>query len=175
MYMANILQTKHAIVVIYDYCLSACADYFLVASDRTYVASKSVVGWHRGLPSYRICGHDDSSKILFEHTDWYDRMLGGDKKNEVCDTLELAKDFFDKRGIDPGFTNRPQSKYAKDAYAMSQNADVGKTVLWMWNPRYYRHYFNKTKITYEHYPESQLEVDDIVKSSGVRMRVIFDP
>jgi hypothetical protein len=43
---ADILLEKHATVVVYDYCLSACADAFLVASKETSVAKNTVVAWH---------------------------------------------------------------------------------------------------------------------------------
>src|SRR6266566_1229270 len=37
MALADLIQDRHATVVVYDYCLSACASYFLVASDAAFV------------------------------------------------------------------------------------------------------------------------------------------
>jgi hypothetical protein len=44
---------------------------------------------------------------------------------------------------------------------------------WMWNPRFYKAVF-KTKVTYEAYPESQAEVDEIAVRIGYR-GVLYDP
>ncbi len=41
-----ILRDRHAPVVVYDYCFSACANYPLIASDLTYVLKGSSVLRH---------------------------------------------------------------------------------------------------------------------------------
>src|SRR5882757_8180660 len=41
--ISNLLDAKRATVVVYDYCLSACANYFFFASARTYVFEKTIV------------------------------------------------------------------------------------------------------------------------------------
>jgi hypothetical protein len=48
MQIATILESKAATVVIYDYCISACAK-FIYASVDTYVAQDSVVAWHKSI------------------------------------------------------------------------------------------------------------------------------
>jgi len=48
--LSNILLEKNATVIVYDYCLSACANYFLIASSTTYVTKNTVVAWHGGSP-----------------------------------------------------------------------------------------------------------------------------
>ncbi|MBR0964782.1 hypothetical protein JQ554_13615 [Bradyrhizobium diazoefficiens] len=48
------------------------------------------------------------------------------------------------------------------------------TVLWTWNPRYLGNAI-KTKLVYQHYPDSQEEVDGIAKRLGLAYRVIYDP
>ncbi len=47
-------------------------------------------------------------------------------------------------------------------------------VLWTWNPRYYATAI-KAKVVYQHYPDSQEQVDRIAKRLGRTYRVIHDP
>jgi hypothetical protein len=56
---------------------------------------------------------------------------------------------------------------------MSHETGALPELLWMWNPRFYKAVF-KTKVTYEAYPESQAEVDEIAARIGYR-RVLYDP
>src|SRR5690349_15855391 len=44
--LSDLLRERAATVVIYDFCLSACADYIFIASHRTYVLKGSLVAWH---------------------------------------------------------------------------------------------------------------------------------
>jgi hypothetical protein len=44
--LAQIIRDRHATVVAYDYCLSACASVFLIASFHTYVVKGTLVAWH---------------------------------------------------------------------------------------------------------------------------------
>src|SRR5258708_610591 len=61
MTIANILRDKNARVIIYDYCLSACANWILVATNETFVAKKTIVAWHGG---------PTKSSTAFQFTDW---------------------------------------------------------------------------------------------------------
>ena len=55
MKMADVLMARNATVIIRDYCLSACANYLLVATSRTYVLKDALVAWHRaGHPAMRV-------------------------------------------------------------------------------------------------------------------------
>jgi hypothetical protein len=47
-------------------------------------------------------------------------------------------------------------------------------MLWTWNPRHHASAI-KTRIVYQHYPESQEEVDMMVKRLAISRRVIYDP
>jgi len=44
--LADLLHERHAIVVVYDYCNSACANYLFIATDQTVVRKNSIVVWH---------------------------------------------------------------------------------------------------------------------------------
>jgi hypothetical protein len=43
--LADLLQNRRATVVVYDYCLSTCANYLLFASHETFVLKDSLVAW----------------------------------------------------------------------------------------------------------------------------------
>ena len=44
--LAHMLRDRHATVVVYDFCISTCANYFLIASDQAYVIGNTLVAWH---------------------------------------------------------------------------------------------------------------------------------
>jgi hypothetical protein len=44
--LSDIIRDRHATVVVYDYCFSACAGFLLVASYHTYVLKGTLVAWH---------------------------------------------------------------------------------------------------------------------------------
>src|SRR6266478_430120 len=46
MALADLLRERHATVVAYDYCVSACASYLLVASAEAFVMKHCLVAWH---------------------------------------------------------------------------------------------------------------------------------
>jgi hypothetical protein len=58
MVLSDLVRDRHATVVIYDYCFSACAVFFLIASHQTYVLKGSLVVWHdpsSGDPNRPFC------------------------------------------------------------------------------------------------------------------------
>jgi hypothetical protein len=77
----------------------------------------------------------------------------------------LAAPFFKKRVInweDYSLENPPQSAYmAKMLRYRFESAGTYPSVVWMWNPRYYKTTL-KTEIMYDSYPESQDRVDELV-------------
>ena len=68
----------------------------------------------------------------------------------------------------------PQSAYmTKDLRSRLQSRGFYPNVVWMWNPRYHTVTL-KTRVVYEAYPESQDEVDALVKRSyGARVKASF--
>ena len=64
--LSNILLEKKATVIVYDYCFSACANYFLIASFKTYVTKNAIVAWHGGSPRI-YCGTGDLERIRKSH------------------------------------------------------------------------------------------------------------
>jgi len=50
--LSNLVRDRHATVVIYDHCFSACAVFFFVASYQTYVLKCGLVVWHNPVSPY---------------------------------------------------------------------------------------------------------------------------
>jgi hypothetical protein len=178
--LARLLQDKHAIVVVYDYCVSSCAAYLLIATDHAAVRKDSLVLWHFpsfGLPDCFewISIGDDRPKAL--------RAKLCDSTPEKYQTSRrqaraASAEFFRARTIAPEAygdgLEAPQSDHVRRMLKNIMNASSSLSdVFWMWNPRYYEAVF-KTKVYFESYPKSQAEVDALKARFGMD-RVIFDP
>jgi hypothetical protein len=165
MEMSDLLRDKNATVVIHGYCLSACANYVLVATERTYVLKSAIVAWH-GAPSAASCNsffRGNEQAIDFLET--------------YCDQVQTHARFFAKRGISPGFAYGPQTLHTRNMVKIYLAAAADKrSIFWMWNPKNYRDYF-KGRITFESYPASQYEVDEILNRLRLSrsMRAVYDP
>lgn len=173
--LSNILLEKNATVVVYDYCLSACANYFLIASLQTYVTKNTIVAWHGG-PSKIYCGADDLERVRKHYRDSPTIYgLPAPPPELVCKTGELSDAFFKQRGIDERHIHKPQTPYTKKMFDMAVRETANKRIIfWMWNPQNYGDYF-KSKITYESYPSSQDDVDEIIMRLRLGVRVFYDP
>jgi hypothetical protein len=188
--LAYLVRDRHAIVVVYDYCISACTAYLFVATDQTAVRKSSIVAWH-----HAYSDNDDGVPECFEMQPSHD---GGPKtlQSALCPLAskelrssyarlgELSRQFFKERSLDPdsfgtGF-EWPQSVHVRRALKNMLDATGGfPRAVWMWNPRFYKDLF-KTKVFYEAYPESQAEVDELAARFDFRRQfgfrhVIYDP
>lgn len=178
--IADVLRKKKAKVVIYDYCLSACANYFFVASGETLVSGKTIVAWH-GEPPMPNCPYPRRSldtNIRPERPPTKKDAAPNEYLNEICGLNDVRNEFFSKRGIDSRFIFEPQSPYTKKmAGVIGQGMGyLDRSVFWMWNPRYYAAYFRTPEITYNSYPKDELEVDQILEKSRISsIRVVYDP
>jgi hypothetical protein len=177
--LAGLLHDRNAIVV-YDYCFSACAQFVFIATDQTMVRKSSIVAWHfaRG-----YCDPLQPSK---------DQGPGELQRSSCADDLpekiavqqylaEVMFLFYSERVVDPKRFERmldpPQSFHVTKALKslLGDTGSLSEYVAWTWYPRFYKN-FLKTEITYEAYPESQAEVDEIAARFGYRAgRVIYDP
>lgn len=174
--LSNILGEKNATVVLYDYCLSACANYFFIASSRTYVRKDTIVAWHRSSPKYdcRPVGIEFVARRYRERYG-YSNDVAMRYAEALCNTTELATRFFRQRGIDPRHTYAPQTLYTRKIVELALNEAANKqSIFWMWNPRNHGDYF-KSRIIYESYPNSQYEVDETVSRLRLRARIFYDP
>jgi hypothetical protein len=176
--VANLLRDKNAIVVVYDYCVSACAHYLLIATDQSFVRKSTIVAWHfmRGLECSEMKSYGDG---------WPERLqvevcpsASWEQQRDYREAEALSLRFYTERTLVPrlfgGGFDTPQSIHVtKILKSMSNETGALPELLWMWNPRFYKAVF-KTKVTYEAYPESQAEVDEIAARFGYR-RVLYDP
>jgi hypothetical protein len=175
--LANVLREKNAKIVVYDYCFSACASFFLVASSQAHVMSKTVVAWHGTFE--RVHCNSQGIEVLWKSRRDHYRIPPGDRLPEnvqrMCQTSALLELFFKERGIEDRHIHEPQPAGVKKLFhlAMKQGSN-GKNIVWMWNPRNYGEYF-RIPITYESYPASQAEVDQILADARLRVHVFYDP
>jgi hypothetical protein len=158
---ANVLRDKQATVVIYDYCLSACANAFFVATRRTLVADNAIVAWHGGVGGCNgraVADPSDQERIDVE---------------EYCASFSLLKDFFVSRGLDDEFTRYPQTRHTRADVAQALAAISNpRNVFWMWHPVNHRNFF--PGVTYYKYPKNQAEVTSRLRALGLNVQVIYD-
>lgn len=173
--LANLLRDRRATVVVYDYCLSACASYLLMASKKTFVLRDTLVAWHYTADPFwcpsLVVPRDDGPKRLEKSPcpDAPAEIQDGDKYRRY-----LNYKFYGERAVDPLFDDPPESvTIRKILKGMFEDTGRYPDVLWTWNPRYYASTL-KTKIVYEAYPSSQAEVDAMVSKLPLS-RVIYDP
>lgn len=173
--LAEALRERHATVVVYDYCLSACASYLLVASTKAFVLKNTLVAWHHPVSPY-LC-----PSVEQETGSGARRLVRDTCSDAPADyrsgyeySKELVAWFFSTRAVAPPFDNPPQSIVVRRALLnrFAASGEYPPNLLWTWNPRYYVNKI-KTKITYEAYPQSQDEVDAL--AGRLQVRVIFDP
>ena len=129
---------------------------------RRLFAKDAIVAWHRGRPR---CDGIESRPVY--NADGIEILR--------CDEADAFADFFLKRRIDWRFTQSPQTAHTSKMVATStaELPDKGR-IYWMWHPESHKHFFG-TQITYERYPKSQDEVDEIVQLLGLFVRVYYDP
>jgi hypothetical protein len=179
MRLSDILREKNVAVILYDYCLAACADFVFVA-NRTFVKSNTIVAWNGdhdprvGVASAPWCSGPDPRR---EPRKLFDQNGVPTKEPESpwCEQRELIREFFQSRGLDGRYVHAPPTDYTKKKVqsALTKEPD-GKKVFWMWNPKNYGDYF-KSKVSFQDYPHSQKEVDRLVTQFKLGVRVVFDP
>lgn len=177
--LSNLLGARRATVIVYDYCLASCANYLLIASDRAYVLKEALVAWDYEStdPALPFC-----SRYTMK------RMRNGESRLQRGSCWPMPKDeadwrrvvlaqnkFFKRRMVDPLFEAPPDNRYVrKVANNPYSDSTEYHHVAWTLHPRYFDRLF-KTKVIYEHYPESQADVDDMVSRFHLKMKVIYDP
>jgi hypothetical protein len=171
--LADSLRAKEATVVINHFCLGICADYFSIASFKTFVPKGSLVAWTNQIRRPGDClldfktGTDDADAPHF--------------LSAPCDAPSRLPapelpEFYKERVFPQTFMEPPESTTIR-RILLRQYADMGRSTdnfYWTWNPRFYADAI-KTKIFYEAYPRNQGEVNAIASEIGLRGRVIYDP
>jgi hypothetical protein len=175
MALADMIRDRHAAVVVYDYCFSACASYFLIASDQAFVMKETLVAWHgmiEPLCASLVVSKDGGPKRL-EKSACFDASLESQRGYKAL--KDRHDRFYEERVVDAPFEDPPESfTIRKILKNMFEGTGRYPNVAWTWNPRYYASTL-KTKITYEAYPNSQDEVDAMVSKLRLRQRVLYDP
>ena len=176
MMLADILHEKNATVIVYDYCLSSCANYFLIAASRTYVRRDTIVAWHGGIPRYDCSRVDlDEMRRRYRHQFNLDEDAAAKRVDQFCNEAGLAEAFFKRRGIDDRHTYAPQTVYTQKMVRMATSQRPAKqSVFWMWHPKNQGDYF-KSRVIYESYPMSQEHVEEILRRLRLSMHVYYDP
>lgn len=116
--LSNLIRDRHATVVVYDFCASACADYFLIASYQTYVLKGTLVAWHNphsSDPNHPYCSflaklHDGEPKKLLRGP--CAEVTFGDRA-AYSTHWPAAIQFYKERTVDPLFEAPPDSLYVR--------------------------------------------------------------
>lgn len=172
--LANLLRDRDAVVVIQDVCLYACASFILLASSEAYVLKDALVAWGviRRYPDHHCLGFLDG---IGEMGPFLTSVQCSPDYADERPTDRIWTEFYCDRIAGPAFTDLPESRFIRRAlmnlFRATGNYPV---VLWTWNPRHHASAI-KTKIVYQHYPNSQEEVDAMVKRLAIAYRVIYDP
>lgn len=174
--LANIIGDKHATTVVNDYCLSTCANYFLIASAETIVPEGALVAWTHVTSGSNICfglaDAPDHGPLRLELAPCTDPVFEARGKN--LELMLLKDKFYKERTLDQ-FVEPPESFTIRRILRRKFEAAGGYPyVFWTWNPRYYASAI-KAKVLYEAYPQSQDEVDAIVSRIHLGYSVIYDP
>jgi hypothetical protein len=174
--LADFLQDQHATVVVYDYCLLACASYLLFASTETFVLKDSLVAWrYWSDPLWcpiMATAKDEGPKRLkiapcsgapSEYQDGFKRLQ------------DINREFYVGRGATPLVEWPPQSVFVRKLLQRQfEGTGAVPNTYWTWNPRHYAGAI-KTKIVYEAYPKTQEEVDAIAARIHLYYPVAYDP
>ena len=163
-------------VVVYDYCLSACARFLLIAPDQAFVLRNSLVAWHESNAT-QLCPvfveARDGGPKRFEKRPCSDAPEGYKLGMLAFEHAEYR--FYRSRLFGFEFEMPPESVTIRRR--LQRLFEVKDTcvldLVWTWHPRYYGGVI-KTKVLYEKYPDSQREVDAIA-SKYPFLHVIYDP
>ncbi|CCE00942.1 hypothetical protein [Bradyrhizobium sp. STM 3809] len=174
--LAELIRERHATVVVYDYCVSACAEFIFTAPDHTYVLKDALVLWHNPQssdPAYPYCA------FLKTPRDGGPKGLRRGECREGGDPVEYSSArrarFLWDRAIDPSSVTPPDSNYVRKRVAsLYAETGVDRDILWTLHPRYYPRLF-KANIVFEAYPQSQDEVDAAAARLGFKAKIIYDP
>lgn len=173
--LANSVRDRHAVVVVYDYCISACASYLAMASTKTLVLKDTIVAWHYTTdPSWcpTLAWPRDDGPQRLEKKPCYKAARDEEDAGEILRHLDFK--FYQGRAVDCQFEDPPES-FTIRRILRHMFEDTGKypEVTWTWNPRYYPDALI-VKIIYEAYPTSQAEVDALAARFH-SSRVLYDP
>lgn len=172
--LANLLRERHAVVVVRDVCLATCASFLLIATSETYVLDGALVAWGVAprSPDHKCQAFIEGEDLLGPY------LTSAHCEQQPSDSRSMERlwaEFYRERIAGPAFTDPPESRFVRRTL-MNLYRSTGEfpVVMWTWHPRHHAGAI-KTKLIYQHYPESQEEVDRLAKQLGLSSRVIHDP
>jgi hypothetical protein len=173
--LSDLLRDRHATVVVYDYCLSACASYLLFASNQSYVLKESLVAWRNSVSGLDNCTSlkvpPDGGPKKLQRVPCPD--ISSENRTKHKAIMVAVNRFYSERTFAPLFDPPPESLHIRRALTnLYKETGVDPNVAWMLNPRYRTAF--KTKIEYEAYPENQEEVDAMVARLHLG-KILYDP
>jgi hypothetical protein len=174
MSVSDLLRSRNATVVVFDMCVLHCADYYFVASARTYVVKDTIVVWQNFLSDCQVTFREP-------HDSSVPKLLRAECPNGKEWRLAFASDapvvgrFYqdwvvDRSHFEPLSDSEYVRKRLKRLY--DQTGRLPETG-WMLSPTSLKRLF-KADITYEAYPQSQEEATELANKFGAR-DVIYDP
>ncbi|MGJ4949112.1 hypothetical protein [Bradyrhizobium sp. HKCCYLS20291] len=174
--LAKLIRDRHATVVVYDYCFSACAEFIMTAPDHTFVLKDALVLWHNPGSSDPA---DPYCAFLKTSREGGPRAFRRGPCREGGDTVEYSSariaQYFRERAIDPSSVAPPDSAHVRKRVAsIYAETGVDRDILWTLHPRYYPRLF-KADIVFESYPQSQEEVDAAAARLSIKSKIIYDP
>ncbi len=115
MTLSRLLRDRHAAVVVYDYCMAACASFLLISSDQAYVTSGSIVAW-RVVDDLRtdcvsVGDAEDGRGKRLRRISCPDTSSEQEQKSRAAIRAEQA--FYAERAVKPQFEGPPDSPYTR--------------------------------------------------------------
>jgi hypothetical protein len=141
-------------VAVLDYCLSACANWVLLAGRTKYVADGSLVAWH-GIPT----------TMPSKRTSLLDN-------GRLAMTYSVSQSVFDRLSCDPALAGRPDT--GNPAYERWRANDTGqRSSFWTWSPSSLRTRFGVGGITHYWYPSDPDALQALARK--FRINLLIDP
>lgn len=174
MSVSDLLRSRNATVVVFDVCAYHCAEYYFVASARTYVVKNTIVVWQHFLSDCQVTfrePHDSSVPKL-----WRAECPNGKEwRLSFASDAPVLRQFYQDRVVDRyHFEPLPDSEYVrKRLKRLYDQTGRFPEIGWMLSPTSLKRLF-KADITYEAYPQSQEEATALANQFGAR-DVIYDP
>ena len=174
MNVSDLLRDRNATVVVFDLCVHHCAEYYFVASARTYVVKNTIVVWQHFLSDCQVTfrePHDSSVPKLWRA----DCPNGKEWRLAFASDAPVFGRFYQDRVVDQyHFQPLPDSEYIrKRLKRLYDQTGRFPEIGWMLSPTSLRRLF-KADIIYEAYPQSQEEATALANRFGAR-DVIYDP
>ena len=170
---ADLLRSRHGTVVVYDVCVLYCAQFYVVASARTYIVKDTMVQWQHFLEKCHVTFRMPRESTIPKM--WRAECPKGKEWSlaYAADSPVLRR-FYEDRAIDRDFLPLPDSEYVRKRLKWLYD-QTGRFpgIGWTLSPASLKRIF-KADIIYEAYPQSQEEATALVNRFGVR-DVIYDP